>query len=57
MFTGTDVLPSEGSLEFIVTAGHIDLGTHLRVVVDPADAILECDELDQEHTELIEGCP
>jgi hypothetical protein len=55
--TTVDVLPAEGSLEFIVTAGHAELGTHLRVVVDPADAILECDELDQEDTEVIEGCP
>ncbi len=53
----TDILPGEGSLELTVTVEHAALGTHLKVVVDPSDAHLECDETDQESSVVIEGCP
>lgn len=57
-YTTTDILPGEGSLEFTLTLEHAVIGTHLRAVVDPADAVLECDELDQESpTYVHEGCP
>ena len=55
--TTVDPIPEAGSVELTVVAGWAALGTHLRAVVDPADAVLECFEDDQEATEVIESCP